>query len=82
MKAQKSAGELSCPEFLGKLIQSPEKAKANRILNGVVTNVRIGDDNAFLLVKPKGEKVSYFVFSREGDAWKPTSVALGTPLLP
>lgn len=81
-QAQKSSEKPSCPQFLQKMIRNPEKDKAKRILAGVVTRVRVTDKNAFLLVKPQGEPVSYFVFSHEEDAWKPTSIALGTPLLP
>lgn len=72
----------SCPGVLEKLIPKVERRKARRVLDGVVTRVRVKDDTAFVLVKPSGEKVSYFVLAREDGRWKATSTALGVPLIP
>jgi hypothetical protein len=79
-KEQASAG--GCPQLLRQLIPDPERKKAQRILDGVVTRVRIDGDNAFVLVKPPGEGVNYFVLTREEDKWGATSLAVGSPLVP
>lgn len=80
-KAQKS-GPASCPAFLSKLVQTTEPAKAKRALEALVTHVRIKGDSAFVLYKPAGEPVSYFVLVHEDDGWKATSLSIGTPLIP
>jgi hypothetical protein len=80
-KAQKT-GQVSCPEFLSKLLRGSEAGKAKRALNALVTHVRIKEDSAFVLFKPAGEPVSYFVLAREDGGWKATSFGVGTPLIP
>jgi hypothetical protein len=80
-QAQKTAGP-SCPELLSKLLRGSEAGKAKRALEAVVTHVRIKEDSAFVLFKPAGEPVSYFVLVREDGDWKATSFGIGTPLVP
>lgn len=80
-KVQKGS-TTSCPVFLSKLLQGSEAGKAKRALEALVTHVRIKEDSAFVLFKPAGEPVSYFVMVRENGNWRATSFSVGTPLIP
>jgi len=81
-KMQKSREAKTCPELLEQVVPHPEAERAKHLLEGVVTKVRVKEGDAFVLLKPAGEKLSYFVLTHEGEEWKLNSIALGAPLVP
>jgi hypothetical protein len=72
----------SCPAVLGVVLSPAAAAEAKRAAAGTVSKVRIGEGTAFVLFRPKGGKLSYFVMKEEGGAWKSTSLTAGSPLVP
>jgi hypothetical protein len=75
-------GPASCGSQLNTFLTTAAAAEAKAALAGQISKVRIGKGNAFVLFRPQGGKVSYFVMKEEGGAWKATSLAPGTPLYP
>jgi hypothetical protein len=75
-KSQKAGG---CAAVMPTLLHSVG-SEARRAAAGRLSTVRVKGDTAFVLFEPKGGKPSYFVLKREGSAWKPISLAPGTPL--
>jgi hypothetical protein len=79
LKAQNKEGD--CTTVLSKFL-GRQKGEAERAVNGQVYQVRVEDENAFVMFIPEGGSPSYFVMKREGDEWKSTSVSTGTPFDP
>lgn len=71
----------SCAAVLAKILSVPS-SEASKAARATVSRVRIADGNAFILFRPAGGKLSYFVMKDEDGAWKATSIAPGTPLSP
>lgn len=72
-----------CASVLKMLLKSPQViASARNAARGAISAVRVKDDTAFFLFRPKGGPPSYFVMKREKGAWKAISLAPGTPLNP
>jgi hypothetical protein len=81
LKVQEKEG--SCETVLEGLLQKAAAPEARRAANGVVYQVRVEDDNAFVLFTPEGGKASYFVMMQEDDgSWKATGISAGTPFDP
>lgn len=72
----------SCAGLAPRLLTAGSSSEAKRALAAPVIRVRVGGGNAFVLFRPSGGPVSYFVARREGTKWKATSLAAGTPLGP
>jgi len=79
-KAQHHGG--SCAAVLAKLLSPAATTEAKKALGATISKVRVGEGNAFVLFRPAGGKLSYFVMKEEGGAWKATSLAAGSPLYP
>ena len=71
-----------CVSFLKKVLTPAASAEARKALAGQISKVRVKEGNAFVLFRPPGGKVSYFVLKEEGGEWKATGLASGTPLNP
>jgi hypothetical protein len=79
LKAQKEEGD--CTTVLAKFL-GRQKGEAERAVNGQVYQVRVEDENAFVMFIPEGGTASYFVMKREDDGWKSTTVSTGTSFDP
>lgn len=77
----KHEGSKGCAGSLATVLPggAPEAKKAAA---ATISRVRIGDGNAFVLFRPAGGTLSYFVMKEEDGEWKATSVAAGAPLSP
>ena len=71
-----------CASLLPTVLVPGASAEAKKAAAGAISRVRIGGGNAFVLFRPAGGKLSYFVMKEEGGQWKSTSLAAGTPLNP
>ena len=77
------AGSGDCAAVLEKLFGSAAgAAEARKAARATVSRVRVGDGSAFVLFRPAGGKLNYFVMQDEDGAWKATSISAGTPLVP
>ena len=72
----------TCPELLESiLIIRPSVARGSA--NGVVTHVRVGGGNAFVLFRPPGgSQLDYFAMKLEDGKWKALGLTVGTPVNP
>jgi hypothetical protein len=77
LKAKKETG--NCTTVLSKVLVGGAN-EAKKAANGAIYQVRVEDENAFVLFTPEGGKASYFVMKREGDEWKSTSIGSGAPI--
>jgi hypothetical protein len=75
-------GQGGCAAALKALLDPAAAAEARKAADAAVTSVRIKGDSAFVLFRPKGGVLSYFVMKEEGGRWKATSLEPGTPLNP
>ena len=71
-----------CEGVARELLVPAAIAEAAKAVKGTISRVRVDGDTAFILFRPVGGKVSYLVLERDGSAWKATSLAPGTPLVP
>jgi hypothetical protein len=71
-----------CPALLAKLLAPAAAAEARKAAKATISKVRIGEGNAFVLFRPPGGKLSYFVMKEEDGTWKATGLSAGTPLVP
>jgi hypothetical protein len=71
-----------CPAVLKKLLVAGAAKEAKKNVNATIGRVRVGEGSAFVLFRPLGGKLSYFVLKEEDGAWKSVSLAPGTPLAP
>lgn len=75
-------GSGSCASILAKILSPATAPEAKKAAVATISRVRIGEGNAFILFRPAGGKLSYFVMKDEDGAWQATSLAAGTPLSP
>lgn len=78
----KHEGPADCPSVLPKLLVPGPSPEARKAAAAAIGRVRIGDGSAFVLFKPAGGKLSYFVLQEEDGSWKATGLSAGTPLSP
>ncbi len=71
-----------CAAVLKKLVVPAGAAEAKKSLNPTIGRVRIGEGSAFVLFKPAGGKLNYFVLKEEDGEWKSVSLSAGTPFAP
>jgi hypothetical protein len=82
MLASSAGLRASCPLSL-KHVMAPRRSVEREILraaNGVIYEVRVEGDTAFVLFTPKGGAASYFVMKRESGSWQATGVSPGAPI--
>jgi hypothetical protein len=72
----------SCASLLGTLLTASAASEAKKAAGATVSRVRVKDGTAFVLFRPPGGKLSYFVMKEEDGAWKATSISVGSPLNP
>jgi hypothetical protein len=80
LQAEKKAG--TCESVLQGLLQRGSAEEAQKAANGVVYQVRVEGENAFVLFTPEDGVASYFVMKKEGGTWKATGVNAGAPFNP
>ena len=80
LKVKKKQG--SCETVLEEVLVTAAAPEARRAARGSVYQVRVENDNAFVLFTPAGGVASYFVMKRENGEWKSTGLATGTPFDP
>jgi hypothetical protein len=78
----KHEGSSSCASLLPTLLTPSSSAEAKKAAAATIAKVRVGEGNAFVLFRPPGGKLSYFVMKEEDGAWRATSLAPGAPLHP
>jgi hypothetical protein len=79
-KAQHKGG--GCAAVLARLLNPAAAVEAKKALGATIAKVRVGKGNAFVLFRPRGGRLSYFVMKEEGGEWRATSLGAGTPLRP
>jgi hypothetical protein len=75
-------GSSGCAGVLKKLLVAGAANEAKKSVNATIGRVRVGEGSAFVLFRPLGGKLSYFVLKEEDGEWKSVSLAAGTPLAP
>lgn len=78
----KHEGSATCASLLKTLLSPAGFGEARKAATATVSRVRVGEGNAFVLFRPAGGKVSYFVLKEEDGKWKSTSISAGSPLVP
>jgi hypothetical protein len=78
----KPGGPEDCVGVLKNLLSPAAAAEAKKTFGATISKVRVGDGHAFVLFRPPGGRVSYFVLEEEDGSWKATSIAPGAPLVP
>jgi hypothetical protein len=71
-----------CASQLATVLVPGASPAAKKAAVAKISRVRIGGGNAFILFRPAGGQLSYFVMKEEGGQWKATSLTAGTPLHP
>jgi hypothetical protein len=77
-----TGGSNGCAGVLKKLLVAGAANEAKKNVNATIGRVRVGEGSAFVLFRPLGGKLSYFVLKEEDGEWKSVSLAPGTPLAP
>jgi hypothetical protein len=82
MQAASGSSGGGCAAVLKKLLVPAAAAEARKNLHPAIGRVRIGEGSAFVVFRPAGGKLSYFVLKEEDGEWKSVSLAPGTPFAP
>ncbi len=80
--ANAQSGPRGCSGMLARILIPAISAEAKKAINATISRVRVGDGNAFVLFRPDGGKLSYFVMKEEDGTWKAIGLSPGTPFVP